>query len=140
MGDRPALADDDAPPFDPPRASPWTFAELLAPFLRGLHHETDAAPAAQPVRDSSEMPVVGAIPPMPPDESASFVPLQPEAPVIAPVTTRTDAPPTVHIGDIVVEITSPRPPAPPAQRRAASPPPAPRPGVRSKRGFGMGQM
>ncbi len=127
---------EHAPPIMPDTASssPWTFAELLAPYLEQFAARTDD-PRVEHVdndedahtypRDKGEThPVMT----MQPDDSAAA--FMPPAQVDAPI---------ISIGDIVVEITPPRPPAPPA-RPAAPAVPVLRAGVRSKRGFGMGQM
>jgi hypothetical protein len=83
----------------------------------------------------------------PPEVEAPPSPMEPRVEPVAPTVTPLLATPApqITIGDIVVEIVSPSerpgglPPLPTSRAARPLAPPVPRLGVRSKRGFGLGQ-
>lgn len=151
-----------APVLEPPPAAPplettaWQTVEqimqqLIAPAADAappsLDRPNDALPPLLPAPEIEERISYELIEPPRQELPVSTVqpPIEVEAPAVAPIF---DSPaPQITIGDIVVEIvTRPEvpgratPPTPPRAVQPAEPPAPLRAGVRSKRGYGMGQM
>ncbi|MBV9791430.1 MAG: hypothetical protein JOZ51_24755 [Chloroflexi bacterium] len=143
----------DAPPIE---TTAWqTVEQIMQQFITpaadaappSLERPNDALPPLLPAPEIEERISYEFVesPRQEPPVSTVQPPIEAEAPAVGPIF---ESPaPQITIGDIVVEIV-PRPEAagrtpPPAPPRAVQPaePPAPlRAGVRSKRGYGMGQI
>ncbi|GEM_PF-2965413 len=136
----PTSTDDDVE-IAAPVKSPWTFEEILAPFLKQFQ-----APNAGENRDEihADVPPQMTAASLEEDDAPNsaydrMLPvIEADVPSIMPITEKNAA--IVNIGDIVIEVTPPRTPDPTPRRNATAPPAPPRLGVRSKRGFGLGQM
>ena len=132
-----------AAPAEPPPMldSPWTFEDLLAPFLKGIRDDLAAREDDSALRDEQREaytpPLQPPIETQNPPRQAWLPVIEPEAPLVEPITPADT--PSIIVGDIVIEVTPPRPPVPTPRRSAPAAPAPPRQGVRSKRGFGIGQ-